>query len=227
MFGQYVAEYIGVLQGLDKGKIEEIARAIFHAWQTNRMVFCCGNGGSASSASHFIMDLVKLTAPKRGPRLRAMALNENVAAILAISNDIAYDQIFVEQLRPFADQHSVVIGFSTSGRSPNVVKAMEYARSMGAVTIGITGRNGHQLCELSDYPVMIDSTSVQQVEDATMVIGHLLVLRVRQLIEEAMENEAESSTLVMPGVGVIQPVLEDDLGVPFDSRIARSTVAAG
>jgi D-sedoheptulose 7-phosphate isomerase len=183
-FGQYLAEYMTVLRSLNWGEVESIALALLRAWKEGRTVFCCGNGGSAASASHFMMDLAKLTAPVCGPRLRAMALNENVAAISAISNDISYEQIFAEQLRMFLDPNDVVIGFSTSGSSPNVIRAIEYANSAGAVTFGITGRRGHQLEELAQEAIVIDSTSVQQIEDATMVIGHLVCLRVKELIAQ-------------------------------------------
>src|SRR5262249_21746094 len=82
--GHYLNEYVAVLKSLDKAEVERMALILLRAWKENRTVFCCGNGGSASSASHFMMDLAKLTAPAHGPRLRAMALNENVAAISAI-----------------------------------------------------------------------------------------------------------------------------------------------
>jgi D-sedoheptulose 7-phosphate isomerase len=180
----YVQDYLEVLRQLDVTMVEKMARIILEAWRANRTVFCCGNGGSASSSSHFIMDLTKLTAPTRGHRLRAMALNENCAAISAISNDIAYEEIFVEQLRPFLSPGDVLIGFSTSGSSPNVIRAMQYGNAAGAVTIGITGSRGLKLKTLAQHTLMVQSTSVQQVEDATMVVGHLLCLRVKELIEQ-------------------------------------------
>jgi D-sedoheptulose 7-phosphate isomerase len=161
-----------------------MARIILGAWRSNRTVFCCGNGGSASSASHFIMDLTKLTAPVAGPRLRALALTENLAAISAISNDIAYQEIFVEQLRPFLAANDVVLGFSTSGASPNVIRAIQHANAVGAITLGITGDRGGQLEALAQHTMVVSSTSVQHVEDATMVVAHLLCLRVKELIAQ-------------------------------------------
>ncbi len=179
---RYLDQYIGVLEKLDETAVERMAHVLLDAWKANRTVFCCGNGGSAASASHFMMDLTKLTAPPVGRRLRAMAVNENTAAISAISNDIAYEEIFVEQLRPFLEPNDVLIGLSTSGSSPNVIRAIQYANAMGAVTLGVTGRSGLKLGALARQTLVVDSTSVQQIEDATMVAGHLLCLRVKELI---------------------------------------------
>jgi len=179
---RYLDQYVGVLEKLDETAVERMAHVLHGAWKANRTVFCCGNGGSAASASHFMMDLTKLTAPPTGRRLRAMAVNENTAAISAISNDIAYEEIFVEQLRPFLEPNDVVIGLSTSGSSRNVIRAVQYANSVGAVTLGVTGRSGLKLGALARHTLVVDSTSVQQIEDATMVVGHLLCLRVKELV---------------------------------------------
>jgi lipopolysaccharide transport system permease protein len=139
----YVADYVEVLRSLDQAAVDCMAQTIFGAWRARRTVFCCGNGGSASSASHFVMDLAKLTAPRRGPRLRTIALTDSLAAISAIANDIAYEEVFAEQLRSLLEPRDVVIGFSTSGSSPNVLRAIDYANAAGATTIGVTGRGGY------------------------------------------------------------------------------------
>jgi D-sedoheptulose 7-phosphate isomerase len=179
---RYLDEYVQVLQKLDDQSIERMARALLGAWKTGGTVFGCGNGGSAASACHFIADLTKLTAPARGRRLRALALTESMSAVSAIANDIAYSEIFVEQLKPFLTPRDVVIGFSTSGSSPNVIRAIEYANAVGATTIGVTGLKGMLLHALAGQTLVVPSTSVQQVEDATMVAAHLLCLRVKDLI---------------------------------------------
>jgi D-sedoheptulose 7-phosphate isomerase len=180
---EYVSEYVRVLRRLDGSSVERMAEAIVGAWLSGRTVFICGNGGSASSASHVATDLTKLTAPARGPRLRAMALNESASTISAVGNDISYDQIFAEQLRTFCQANDVVIGFSTSGASPNVLRAIEYANSVGATTLGVTGRTGAPLQRVARHCVVVDSTSVQHTEDATMVVGHVLCLRVKEALQ--------------------------------------------
>jgi D-sedoheptulose 7-phosphate isomerase len=195
---RYLDEYAGVLRRLDGTVIERMAHILRDAWKAERTVFCCGNGGSASSASHFMMDLTKLASPANGSRIRALALTESMAAVSAISNDIAYEEIFVEQMRPFLAAHDVVIGLSTSGSSPNVIRAIQYANAMGAVTMGVTGRQGKKLDALARHTLVVNSTSVQQIEDATMVAGHLLCLRVKDLIARDHEELERAETGLRP-----------------------------
>jgi len=179
---RYLNEYVRVLSHIDPGAIERLSQLLLNAWRNNRTVFCCGNGGSAASACHVAADLTKLTTPARGRRLRVVALTESIASISAIANDISYDDIFVEQLRTYAAPNDVLVAFSTSGRSPNVLRAVEYANTIAAVTVAVTGQEGVVLRGLAQHTVSLHSTSVQQVEDATMVIGHLLCLRTKELI---------------------------------------------
>jgi D-sedoheptulose 7-phosphate isomerase len=178
----YLDQYEQVLRRLDHGAMERLAGIVFDAWRSRHTVFLCGNGGSAANASHIAADLTKLTTPARGPRLRAVAITESLPAISAIANDLAYEEVFAEQLRAFCEAGDVVIGLSTSGSSPNVLRAIEYANSVGAVTAGITGRGGSRLQELAQHTVVVDSTSVQHIEDATMVAGHILCLAVAEAI---------------------------------------------
>ena len=186
--------YLEVLEGLvgrlPVGELTRMADAICVAHEQRRTVFCCGNGGSASTASHFCADLSKLTVvPGQRQRLRAISLNNDASAMTAIGNDIAYDEIFSEQLRTYLEPGDIVLGLSTSGASPNVLKAMEFARHAGAVTMGITGANGHRLRELSTFCVMIDSTSVQHVEELTLVATHLLCVMSRTRLHELAVEE--------------------------------------
>jgi D-sedoheptulose 7-phosphate isomerase len=190
----YLDEYLNVLRAIDPVSVEGMAEVVFQAWREGRTVFCCGNGGSASSASHFATDLTKLTAPARGRRIKAMALTESASTISAVGNDIAYQEIFVEQLRAFLEPGDVVIGFSTSGSSPNVLRAIEYASQEGAITLGVTGSGGNQLGSIAYQTLYVSSTSVQHVEDATMVVGHLVCLRVKDLIAAATAPMTEAVT---------------------------------
>jgi len=180
--GHYLSEYVDVLERLDETMIETMAHELLAAWRGNNTVFCCGNGGSAATACHVAADLSKLTAPADGARLRVQALTESVAAISAIANDIAYEEIFAEQLRTFLQPGDVLIAFSTSGSSPNVISAVRYANSAAGITLGITGGRGVELKLLAQHALMVPSASVQQIEDASMVVGHLLCLWTRDLI---------------------------------------------
>jgi D-sedoheptulose 7-phosphate isomerase len=187
---QYVRKYVQVLEWLDFDIIDRMADIVVEAWRDRRRVFACGNGGSAAYASHFTADLTKLTAPPRGPRLRALSLAESLSAISAIGNDLAYDEIFAEQLRDALDAGDVVFGLSTSGSSPNVLRALEYANEVGAITLGITGQRGHKLQAHARLTLAVASDSVQHVEDATMVALHLLCLKVQSKIRREVEMAA-------------------------------------
>lgn len=176
---RYLSEFARVLASVDPDRVETLAVRVHEAWRDRRTVFCVGNGGSAASASHIAADLSKLTAPASGSRrLRCVALNESASAVSAIANDLDYSEVFAEQLRTFMQPGDVVIGLSTSGASPNVVKAIEYANANGATTIAIMGDHDAPLRRLALQVIVVGSRSVQQVEDTTMVIGHLVCLSV-------------------------------------------------
>jgi D-sedoheptulose 7-phosphate isomerase len=200
----YMRTYVQVLNFLDVAMIERMSDILVEAWRCRRTVYVCGNGGSAASASHFAADLTKLTAPPHGRRLRAVSLTESLSAISAIGNDLAYDEIFAEQLRASLDSGDVVLGFSTSGSSRNVLRALEYANDAGGITLGVTGQNGHALQKLAHQTLVVPSSSVQHIEDATMVAAHLLCLRVAAQIKR--ETEAA------PVPALTRPVLARAVG---------------
>ena len=182
-----------------------MAEAVFDAWRSNQTVYLCGNGGNAANSMHIAADLVKLTAAPHGRRLRAVALGETLAGLTAVANDIAYEQVYAEQLRAFLSRHDVVIGLSTSGSSPNVLRALEYANEAGAMTMGITGLGGHQLRSRVRLPIVVASSSVQHIEDATMVIGHLVCLIVRDRVLASVDDTRAMDTSVV-GVSVDLPL---------------------
>jgi D-sedoheptulose 7-phosphate isomerase len=188
----YIDGFVAVLRRIDQAAVKRLAFLVFSAWRGRHTVFLCGNGGNAANAAHFATDLTKLTAPPEGPRLRAVALGESLSGLTAVANDIAYEQVFAEQLRGFLSPHDLVIGLSTSGSSPNVLRAIEYANEAGAVTIGITGLDGHKLEASARYPLVIGSSSVQQIEDATMLIGHLVCLQVRDLVLASVKARGDA-----------------------------------
>jgi D-sedoheptulose 7-phosphate isomerase len=195
---QYVSEFVRVLHDVDSAAVERTAELVAVAWSARRTVFLSGNGGSAASASHIAADLTKLTAPALGRRLRAVSLTDSLPAISAIANDLAYDEVFAEQLRSFAQPHDVVIGLSTSGSSPNVLRAIEVANAMGAHSVGITGRNGRKLRDLAHHTITVDSTSVQYVEDATMIAGHMICLRVKEAVQALSLRQHVEPVLPLP-----------------------------
>ena len=196
----YLDDYVSVLRQLDERAVERTAHVLLGAWRTNRAVYCCGNGGSAATACHVAADLTKLTQPPGGRHLRAVSLTESMSAISAIANDIAYEEIFAEQLRAQFAPGDVLLALSTSGSSPNVIRAVEYANTAGGTTVGVTGRHGLELKRISQYCLVEESTSVQQVEDATMVVGHLLCLRTKELIARDSQEALSEISLPLPGL---------------------------
>ena len=177
----YVADLTEALQLLDLEAVDRLARAIHVAYLRNRTVFFLGNGGSASTASHLAADFSKLTTRTGQARLRCLALVDSVAALTAAGNDFAYEDVFVEQLRTFLEPGDVVVGISTSGRSKNVLKAVEYANACNAFTFGITGADGSALRNMTSDSLTVASLSVQQIEDVSMVACHIACLAVRDL----------------------------------------------
>jgi D-sedoheptulose 7-phosphate isomerase len=166
-----------LLRALDTVDLDAVGRAIellAEARDANRHIFVCGNGGSASTASHFVCDMVKGASFDRESRFRIMALTDSLATITAYSNDVGYDCIFAEQLKNFARQGDVFMAISGSGNSPNVVCAMEYANSIGCTTIALTGRDGGRLGSLANLQIRVAEPHMGRIEDGHMVVCHML-----------------------------------------------------
>jgi D-sedoheptulose 7-phosphate isomerase len=216
---QYFDSYIATLRRIDQAAVRQMSQLVYGAWVGRHTVFLCGNGGNAANAAHIATDLVKLTAPAHGPRLRAVALGESLSGLTAVGNDIAFDQIFSEQLRAFLSPHDIVIGLSTSGSSPNVLRAVEYANESGAVTMGITGLGGQKLQSCARLPIVVASSSVQQIEDATMLVGHLVCLLVRDLIAASVGARRDETKYVTAPVAAAAWA-----AVPARARLRSSPV---
>ncbi|HEV2317142.1 MAG TPA: SIS domain-containing protein [Thermoplasmata archaeon] len=159
--------------------IAQIVPLLLKARVDGRTIFFFGNGGSASTASHFVADIGKATIRGDGRRFKCLALVDNVETVTAWANDAEYSVVFSEQLRGLAHRGDVAVGISGSGNSPNVLKAMELARSMGLSTVGLTGIGGGKLKDLVDVPVVVPSNSMQHVEDAHLLVCHVLTAYLR------------------------------------------------
>jgi D-sedoheptulose 7-phosphate isomerase len=178
----YMAELTSALRELDHATVERMSWAMVDAHTAGRTVFICGNGGSSAVAAHWAADLSKLTALPGQPRLRVMSLTDSASTITAAANDFDYSEIFADQLRTFMSPGDVVIGISTSGRSPNVIRALEYANENGGLSLGITGQGGAALKAVAETTLMVASTSVQRIEDVAGVAAHLACLLTRNLL---------------------------------------------
>ncbi|AHM63000.1 phosphoheptose isomerase [Flammeovirgaceae bacterium 311] len=174
----YVSEYLTQQKAaLDSIPVEEVSRLIEkfrQALEENSQIFVIGNGGSAANASHFITDLGKGASDKTMKRFRCLSLNDNISWITALGNDYAYEDVFVRQLMNFAKPGDLVLAMSVSGNSPNLVKAVEWAKHNNVYTVSLVGARKGRLAEISDHTIVIDSTHYGRVEDAHMGICHIL-----------------------------------------------------
>ena len=171
---RYIAAGTRALAGLDPSKIAEVIQTVGRARRTGNRVYAIGNGGSASTASHFANDLGKGASLGSRKRFKVISLTDNVAWMTALSNDISYEDLFVEQLRNFAEPGDVLIGFSGSGNSENVLRAVRYANEIGCRTIGFVGFDGGELAGLVHLPVVVDSAHMGHIEDVHMMLQHMI-----------------------------------------------------
>jgi len=173
----------------DSIAIEKIVDALIIARDSGKKIFTIGNGGSGSTASHFVSDLLKTAITKNDKRFSAISLVDNISVILAWSNDSSYDDIFVEQLKNFLSEGDVVIGFSGSGKSKNVVNALKYARENGAVCIGITGMSGGEFPKHCQICLIIPSYNMLTIESMHLLMCHCIIEIIRSLGEPLFTYE--------------------------------------
>ncbi|HYA54656.1 MAG TPA: SIS domain-containing protein [Thermoplasmata archaeon] len=163
--------------------VERIAAIFLKARANDRTIFFFGNGGSASTASHFVTDIAKVAGGTKehgpGKRYRCLSLNDNVPGLTAWANDTNYAEVFAGPLRALAQKGDVVVAISGSGNSPNVLEAVRAAKSMGLTTIGLTGMGGGKLKDLVDVPLVVPSNSMQHTEDTHLITCHILTAYLR------------------------------------------------
>ncbi len=191
---EHVDRTTDILQRTDFVSVSKVVEKLFEAYQEGRRVFIVGNGGSGATASHFAEDLAKGTVKDMSvqKRLRVSSLTDNVPFILALGNDWGFETVFREQLITGADPGDVLIAFSGSGNSPNVITAIKWASENGLFTVGITGFNGGTLKGLVDVSVHSPILDMEIAENAHMTIVHLIVSGLRSVIAEAAEEEEEA-----------------------------------
>lgn len=191
----YVRSLTSALDALDFATLSRVADALWNAYQHDRQILVFGNGGSAATASHLITDLTKGTLGHRGDLparpIRALSLTDNLALLSAWANDVGYDSVFLGQLRPYLRPDDVVLAISASGNSENVLRAVRYAREVGAITVALTGFGGGALASLADISLVVDSNHYGVVEDVHMQVGHILAYYFRQRIQESLESAAK------------------------------------
>jgi len=186
---EYLTDIKRLLGSVEENLINEIDKLVstlIEARENKNTIFIMGNGGSASTASHFVGDLSKGTIVDGFPRFKAVALTDNIPNMLAWANDEGYEQIFVEQLKNLMEPGDIVIGISASGNSVNIIKAIEYANRNGGLTVGLSGGDGGKLVKCAQESIHVPSSYMQRVEDIHLLIEHLLTSLIR---EEQKQNK--------------------------------------
>ena len=177
---RYLEEVRYTLSALPLERIQDVVDVLLSANYVGSTVFTMGNGGSAATASHFACDLAKGTITPGRPRFRVTALTDNVPLMMAWSNDVSYEDVFAEQLTGLIGRGDVVVAFSGSGNSANVLRAVALARRMGGITIGFSGFDGGQLSGLVDVPVVVPCDCMEQIEDVHLTLCHLVCTVLRE-----------------------------------------------
>jgi D-sedoheptulose 7-phosphate isomerase len=180
----YLSDLAKVLDGFDYQGFDEVVRRILDAYGRGARIFVMGNGGSASTASHFACDINKgccLDLPKK---FKMICLNDSLPSLMALANDIDYRAVFVEQLKNFFESGDLVIGISGSGNSANVLEAVRYARQNGGATVGFSGYSGGELAKMVDTAFVARVDDMQKVEDLHMILVHMIMQAVYRALHD-------------------------------------------
>ena len=172
---EYFERVKAVLDSIRKDDLNLLMNLLVEARDRGSFVFVMGNGGSASTASHYVCDFNKGISYGKDKMFKFICLNDNLPTMMAYANDISYDEIFVGPLRNYLSKGDVVIGISGSGNSANVVKALQYTNEHGGISVGITGFDGGKVKQLSQYNVHVPIDDMQVAEDLHMVLDHCMM----------------------------------------------------
>jgi D-sedoheptulose 7-phosphate isomerase len=190
---KFIQDYISTLQlTMDQLPRQSIADAIDLLEQARikgSQVFILGNGGSASTASHFACDLAKNTRQEGLPHFRVIGLTDNMAMFSALANDDGYENVFSEQLDSLVRPGDIVIAISASGNSKNVIKAAETAHRNEATVIGFTGFDGGRLGQLANINIQVNSNIIEHVEDIHLMLEHLIVSSIKGQVRTVVKND--------------------------------------
>jgi D-sedoheptulose 7-phosphate isomerase len=183
----YLERLSDSLKEIQPEDVAELGDILYRAYHMGSSVFVVGNGGSASTASHMAADLAKNTIGPHMTRFRVMSLNDNMSLVTALANDDGYENVFREQLVNLIRPGDVLIAISASGNSPNVLRAIEYANTRNAVSIGLLGFDGGQALHLVDRAIHVQSRDYGVIEDAHLILNHILVEYFQRRLAEERE----------------------------------------
>lgn len=174
-FSSYKFRLNAALDLVQQSDLDAGVEVLLKMYQSGGVLYVIGNGGSASTATHMACDLSKGPTPKEKRGLVVWSLTDNPALTTAVANDISFDEVFSEPLRQRLRKNDVVLAISASGNSPNIVKGVEVAKSMGVPLIGMSGFGGGKLRELSDVIMHVESMDYGIVENVHLILNHYLV----------------------------------------------------
>ena len=173
----YCTRLVSLLERLDYKSIDTAIDLIEHTWKSGKQIITLGNGGSALTALHFINDWNKSIFLSSGIPFRGRTLVDNIGLIMSYANDISFQDVFVEQLKNILVPGDLVLAISGSGNSENIVRAVNYANTNGAVTLGLCGYRGGKLKGLAQHVVWADVDDMQLAEDIHFIFGHMVMQR--------------------------------------------------
>ncbi len=154
-------------------KLLDVVKLVSHTFEVGNKLFFFGNGGSAADAQHLAAEFINRYVMERPP-LPAIALTTDTSILTSVSNDLTFHEIFAKQLRALGKEGDVTIGITTSGNSPNIIKAFEVAKEMGMKTVAFTGNDGGIVSKMVDFPLIVSSSSTPRIQETHILIGHIL-----------------------------------------------------
>jgi D-sedoheptulose 7-phosphate isomerase len=181
LIATYLEELGAALEQTLSQDLDRAVQIIRDARARDATIYFCGNGGAASTASHFACDLGKNTGHPTKGRFRTIALVDNIPAVTAWGNDNGYDRIFVEQAKNLMRPGDVLVAISGSGNSPNVLLAADYARSLGCAVVGLIGFQGGTLKAKCDVALVVPGRTIEQAEDGQLILNHAICTAIREL----------------------------------------------
>lgn len=179
-----------IISKLDIDEINDAMNAILGCYERGGTVYTCGNGGSASTASHMVCDFGKGACENVDRKFKFICLNDNVATIMAIANDDSYENVFLNQLKGRITKNDLLLAISGSGNSHNVLKAADYAKEVGAKIIGVTGYDGGKLKKTADFHLDAPVNDMQISEDVHLIFNHLMMKIFWRYLLESNGKEA-------------------------------------
>jgi D-sedoheptulose 7-phosphate isomerase len=178
----YLSTVADLANKVSTEQVQKVVDLLIDAYENGQRIFLFGNGGSASTASHIACDLQKSVGALVKKPFKALAVCDSIPIMTAWGNDTEYANIFAPQIATWAQPGDVVLAFSGSGNSPNVIRAVETAKELGAKTVGFAGYKGGKLKETAGFCIVVDCDNMQQIEDLHLVLGHLIFSMVRDTL---------------------------------------------